>query len=40
MADLQYLEIVINPCQIFYRHKEDQVYVMRIMRSKRDLSKH
>lgn len=40
IADLQYSELVINPCRIFYRHQEDTVYIVHIMRSEKDLRRY
>jgi toxin ParE1/3/4 len=40
IADLQYLEIVINPCRIFYRYQENEVYIVHIMCSERDLRRY
>jgi toxin ParE1/3/4 len=36
----KYLEIIINPCRIFYRIKGDKVYILYVMRSERKLRKH
>ena len=40
IKDSPYLEIVINPCRIFYRHEKDCVYVLFVLRSERDLRKY
>ncbi|CAH1198455.1 Death on curing protein, Doc toxin [Candidatus Nitrotoga sp. BS] len=36
----RYLEIVINPCRIFYRIEDDKVYILYVMRSERELHKY
>ncbi len=33
----RYLEIVVNPCRIFYRIEGDKVYILYVMRSERKL---
>jgi len=35
----RYLEILVNPCRIFYRIEDDKVYILYIMRSERKLRK-
>jgi toxin ParE1/3/4 len=35
----RYLEIVVNPCRIFYRTEGDTVYILYVMRSERKLRK-
>jgi len=36
----RYLEIVVNPCRIFYRIEGDTVYILYVMRSERKLRKY
>ena len=36
----RYLEIIVNPCRIFYRIEDDKVYVLDVMRSERKLRKY
>ena len=36
----RYLEIIVNPCRIFYRIEGDKVYVLYVMRSERKLRKY
>ncbi len=36
----RYLEIIINPCRVFYRIKDDTVYILYVMRSERKLRKY
>ena len=33
----RYLEIIVNPCRIFYRIEKNKVYILYIMRSERKL---
>ena len=39
LAGLNYREIIVNPCRIFYKVESDQVYILHIMRQERDLRK-
>ena len=36
----RYLEILVNPCRIFYRIGDDKVYILYVMRSERTLRKY
>jgi len=36
----RYLEVLVNPCRIFYRIEDDKVYILYIMRSERKLRKY
>jgi len=36
----RYLEIIVNPCRIFYRIEGDKVYILYAMRSERELRKY
>ena len=36
----RYLEIVVNPCRIFYRVEDEKVYILYVMRSERSLRKY
>jgi toxin ParE1/3/4 len=36
----RYLEIIVNPCRIFYRVEEAKVYILYVMRSERKLRKY
>jgi len=36
----RYLEILVNPCRIFYRIEDDKVYILYVMRSERKLRKY
>ena len=33
----RYRELVVGPCRIFYRHDNERVYVLYVMRSEREL---
>lgn len=37
LEHLNYREVVINPCRIFYKQEGDKVYILFVMRSERDL---
>ena len=36
----RYLEVLVNPCRIFYRIEGDKVYILYVMRSERKLRKY
>ncbi len=36
----RYLEIIVNPCRIFYRIENNKVYILYVMRSERKLRKY
>lgn len=36
----RYLEVLVNPCRIFYRIEGDKVYTLYVMRSERKLRKY
>ena len=36
----RYLELIVNPCRIFYRIEVDKVYILCVMRSERKLRKY
>ncbi len=36
----RYLEIIVNPCRIFYRIDGDKVYILYVMRRERKLRKY
>lgn len=40
IKDSPYLEIIIKPCRIFYRHEKERVYILFVLRSERDLRKY
>lgn len=37
LEHLNYREVVINPCRIFYKHEGEKVYILFVMRVERDL---
>ncbi|URM16324.1 type II toxin-antitoxin system RelE/ParE family toxin [Vibrio splendidus] len=34
---LNYREVVVNPCRVFYKQEGDKVYILFVMRAERDL---
>jgi toxin ParE1/3/4 len=36
----RYLEIIVNPCRIFYRIENNKVFILYVMRSERKLRKY
>jgi toxin ParE1/3/4 len=39
LANLNYREVVINPCRIFYKIDNDKVFILHVMSQERDLRK-
>lgn len=39
ISNLNYREVVVNPCRIFYKVGSDSVYILHVMRQERDLRK-
>ena len=39
LSNLNYREIVVNPCRIFYKIENDNIFVLHVMRQERDLRK-
>jgi toxin ParE1/3/4 len=37
IKESRYLEILVNPCRIFYRIEVDKVYILYVMRSEKKL---
>ena len=37
LANLNYREINVNPCRIFYKVESNKVYILHVMRQERDL---
>lgn len=33
----RYREVLVGPCRVFYRHSNDRVYILYVMRSEREL---
>jgi len=38
--ETRYLEVIVNPCRIFYRLESDKIYILYVMRSERQLRKY
>ncbi len=36
---LNYREVVVNPCRVFYKIEGDSVYILHVLRQERDLRK-
>jgi len=39
LSNLNYREVVVNPCRIFYKIDNDKVFILHVMRQERDLRK-
>jgi toxin ParE1/3/4 len=39
LKNLNYREVIVNPCRIFYKIDNDLVYILHVMRQERDLRK-
>ncbi|NRB79759.1 MAG: type II toxin-antitoxin system RelE/ParE family toxin [Saccharospirillaceae bacterium] len=39
LSKLNYREVVVNPCRIFYKIDNNNVYILHVMRQERDLRK-
>lgn len=37
LSNLNYREVIVNPCRIFYKVENDKVYILHVMRQERDL---
>ncbi len=37
LVNLNYREVNVNPCRIFYKFDSDKVYILHVMRQERDL---
>ncbi|MGL1958003.1 MAG: type II toxin-antitoxin system RelE/ParE family toxin [Colwellia sp.] len=37
LKNLNYREVIVNPCRIFYKVDDNQVYILHVMRQERDL---
>jgi toxin ParE1/3/4 len=37
LTSLNYREVIVNPCRIFYKIDNDKVYILHVMRQERDL---
>ena len=39
LSNLNYREVIVNPCRIFYKIDNDKIFILHIMRQERDLRK-
>jgi toxin ParE1/3/4 len=39
IPDLEYRELIANPCRVFYKIEADTVFILHVMRQERDLRK-
>ena len=39
LSNMNYREVIVNPCRIFYKIDNDKVFILHIMRQERDLRK-
>jgi len=39
ISTLNYQEVVVNPCRVFYKVDKDSVYILHVLRQERDLRK-
>jgi toxin ParE1/3/4 len=39
VSNLNYREVVVNPCRVFYKVDNDSVFILHVMRQERDLRK-
>tara|TARA_R110001583_G_scaffold19176_1_gene75402 strand:- start:38269 stop:38568 length:300 start_codon:yes stop_codon:yes gene_type:complete len=39
LTNLNYREVVVNPCRIFYKIDNDKIYILHVMRQERELRK-
>jgi toxin ParE1/3/4 len=37
LVNLNYREVIVNPCRIFYKVDNDKVYIVHVMRQEQDL---
>ncbi len=37
LINLNYREVIVNPCRIFYKNESDKLYILHVMRQERDL---
>ena len=40
IATLNYREVVVSPCRVFYKVDQDSVYILHVLRQERDLRKY
>jgi len=39
LMNLNYREVIVNPCRIFYKTENEVVFILHVMRQERDLRK-
>ena len=39
LKSLNYREVIVNPCRVFYKIEKQKIYILFIMRQERDLKK-
>jgi len=39
IPDLNYRELIVNPCRVFYKIDNESVYILHVMRQERELRK-
>jgi len=39
LPNLNYREVIVSPCRIFYKQDDEQVFILFVMREERDLRK-
>ena len=40
LEDMSYREVIVNPCRIFYKHENENIYILYVMRAERSLRKY
>lgn len=40
ISTLNYREVIVNPCRVFYKIDNDSVYILHLLRQERDLRKY
>ena len=40
ISDLNYREVIVNPCRIFYKVEDGKVYIIFVMRQEQDLKRY
>lgn len=39
LENFSYREVIVNPCRVFYKIQNDEVFILHVMRQERDLQK-
>ena len=37
---LTYREVIVNPCRVFYKFEQDNVYILHVLRQERDMMRY